>query len=41
MKLPVVAENYPAERGHLADPFVIGRRLAELELVFAIVVILN
>jgi hypothetical protein len=41
MKLPVVAENYPAQRSHLADPFVIRRRLAELELVFAIVVILN
>jgi hypothetical protein len=41
MKFPIVTENYPTQRGHLADPFVVGRRLAELELVFAIVVIFN
>ena len=41
VKLPIVAEDYPALLCYFADPFVVGNRLTESELILWIVMILN
>jgi hypothetical protein len=41
MKLPIVAENYPALPRYFADPFIVRNRLTELKLIPWIVMIFN
>jgi hypothetical protein len=41
VKLPIMAEDYPALPCYFADPFVVGNRLTEVELILWIVVIFN
>jgi hypothetical protein len=41
MKFAVVAEYYPTFCGHFGEPFVVGRRIGEVEFIFRVVMVLN